>query len=130
MHIKTDGLVIKEQNTGESDRLITILTRNNGLIRAFVRGAKNIKSKNLSSTQLLCYSNFTFYKKKESYIVDSAEPIEVFFDLRNDIEKLSLALYFAQVAGELSPQDDEAQDFYTLTQIHYTCYAMKKEIHL
>ncbi len=123
MHIKTDGLVIKEQNTGESDRLITILTRNNGLIRAFVRGAKNIKSKNLSSTQLLCYSNFTFYKKKESNIVDSAEPIEVFFDLRNDIEKLSLALYFAQVAGELSPQDDNAQDFLRLllNSLHLLC---------
>ncbi len=123
MHIKTDGLVIKEQNIGEADRLITILTRESGLIRAFVRGAKNIKSKNLSSTQLLCYSHFTIYRTKDSYIVDNAEPIEVFFDLRNDIENLSLALYFAEVAAELSPQEDDAQEFLRLllNSLHLLC---------
>lgn len=110
MHIKTDGLIIKEQNTGESDRLITIITRDYGLIRAFVRGAKNIKSKNLSSTQLLCYSHFTLYRTKDSYVVNNAESIEVFFDLRKDIERLSLALYFSEVSAELSPEEDNAQE--------------------
>jgi len=114
MHIKTDGLIIKEQNTGEADRLVTILTRDYGLVRAFVRGAKNIKSKKLSSTQLLCYSHFTLYRTKDSYMVDNAEAIEVFFDLRNDIERLSLALYFAEVSAELSPEEDNAQEFLRL----------------
>lgn len=114
MHIKTDGLVIKEQNIGESDRLVTILTRDFGLLRAFVRGAKNIKSRSLSSTQLLAYSHFTLYRTKDSYVVDSAEAIEVFFDLRNDIENLSLALYLAEVSAELSPQEDNANEFLRL----------------
>ena len=42
MHIETDGLVIKEQNVGESDRLITVLTSKYGLIRAFASGVKNV----------------------------------------------------------------------------------------
>ncbi|MBO5020071.1 MAG: recombination protein O N-terminal domain-containing protein, partial [Clostridia bacterium] len=32
-------------NVGESDRLVTLFTRENGIIRAFASGAKNIKSK-------------------------------------------------------------------------------------
>lgn len=114
MHIKTNGLIIKEQNIGEADRLITILTKDHGLIRAFVRGAKNIKSRSLSSTQLLCYSDLALFKRKDSYVVDSAEPIEVFFDLRNDIERLSIALYLAEVSAELSPQEENAQEYLRL----------------
>ena len=64
MHLKTDGLVIKETATGENDRLVTVLTREYGLIRAFVRGAKKLKSSFQCSTQLLSYSRFSFYKSR------------------------------------------------------------------
>lgn len=123
MHIKTDGIVIREQNIGESDRLVTILTREYGLVRAFVRGAKSIKSNKLSSTGLLCYSHFTLYRRKDSYVVDYAEPIEVFFNLRNDIVKLSLALYLSQVCEELAPKEDNAQGYLRLllNSIHLLC---------
>ena len=47
--ITAPGLVIKEQSIGESDRLITVLTAQYGLVRAFSRGAKKTKSKKLSA---------------------------------------------------------------------------------
>ncbi len=130
MHIKTDGLVIKEQNIGEADRLVTILTRDYGLLRAFVRGAKKIKSKSLSSTQLLSYSHFTLYRTKDSYVVDTAEAIEVFFDLRNNIENLSLALYLAEASAELSPQEDNAQEFLRLllNSLYMLCKGKKNPL--
>ena len=94
MQINTDGLIIREQSIGESDRLVTVLTREQGILRAFVRGAKAMKSRSASSTQLLCYSRLSIYEGREKYIIDEAEPIEVFFSLRTDFEKLSLAQYF------------------------------------
>ena len=39
MQIDTDGLVIMERQVGESDRLITVLTREEGVLRAFARRA-------------------------------------------------------------------------------------------
>lgn len=130
MHIKTDGIVIREQNIGESDRLVTILTRKYGLVRAFVKGANSYKSSKLSSTQLLCYSHFTLYRRKDTYIIDNAEPIEVFFNLRNDIVKLSLALYLSQVCEELSPKEDysEEQLRLLLNSIHLLCNTDKDPI--
>ena len=35
MKVSTDALVIREQHTGENDRIVTLLTRDFGLIRAF-----------------------------------------------------------------------------------------------
>ena len=45
MRTNTDGLILKEQNIGEKDKLVTVLTRHNGLVRAFVRGAKSVKNR-------------------------------------------------------------------------------------
>lgn len=114
MHIETDGLVIKEQQVGESDRLITVLTSKYGLIRAFVSGAKTIKNKNLSSTQLLAYSDFVFYKTSDAYNVNSATIKEVFFDFQSDIDNMSTAFYLAELFGELAPETAECEELLKL----------------
>ena len=99
---KTKGLVIKEQTVGESDRLVTLLTADYGLVNAFVRGAKQLKNRLAASTSLFAYSEFSIYQGKNANVVDGANPIEVFFDLRKDIERLAVAQYFAQLAFELA----------------------------
>lgn len=111
MRQNTKGLILREQNIGEQDKLVTVLTADLGVIKAFVRGAKNIKSKKQSATGLLCYSKLSLYNGKDSYIIDEAECIEVFFGLRNDIEKLALAQYFAELAYELAPQETDANEY-------------------
>ena len=65
MTLETDGLVIAEQSVGESDRLATILTRDEGVVRAFARQAKKVGSAKASATQLFCYSRLTLYKGRE-----------------------------------------------------------------
>ena len=69
MQINTDGLIILERDVGESDRLITILTRDEGVIRAFAQKAKTIKNAKASSTQLLCYSRLSIYKGRDKMCI-------------------------------------------------------------
>lgn len=111
MRQNTKGLIIREQNIGEQDKLVTVLTADMGVIKAFVRGAKSVKSKKQSATGLLCYSSISLYMGKDAYIIDEAQPIEVFFGLRDDIEKLALAQYFAELAFELAPQETDANEY-------------------
>ena len=114
MKFSTDGLVLKSADVGESDRIITVLTKDNGIVRAFSNGAKKLRNSKQSATQPLCYSHFTFYQSRDSYIVDDARSIETFFRLRDDIEKLSLAQYFCELAGEFAPEMEEAEDYLKL----------------
>ena len=114
MKINTDGLVIMERTVGESDRLVTLLTREEGIIRAFSPLAKTLKSKQGSATQLLCYSRFSIYRGRDKYIINDAQPLEVFFDLRSDIETLSLAQYFCELVSVLAPEEAAAGDFLRL----------------
>ncbi len=114
MQIKTQGLIIREQTVGESDRLVTVLTRDEGMIRAFARRAKNLKDSKNSATGLLCYSRLNLYKGRDKYIINDAFPIEVFFGLREDILRLALAQYFCGLAAEVVPEAVEAGEYLRL----------------
>ncbi len=115
MIIKTDGVVIREQTTGERDKLVTLLTRKLGVVRAFVNGVRSPKSRNSASTGLLCYSDFVIEQKKSGvYTVAEATAKEVFFSLREDIVSLSLAQYFAELAYELAVREEAADEFLSL----------------
>lgn len=127
MQTQTKGLIIREQTVGESDKLVTLLTEDFGLVKAFVRRAKTIKSQNLSSTSLFSYANFALYRYKDAYVIDHATPIELFFDLRQDIERLSLAQYFAQLAYYLSAEEQPAPEMLRLilNALHLLCKVNK-----
>ena len=127
MRRTTKGLVIKEQTKGESDRLVTLLTADFGLVKAFVRRAKQLKSRLNSATTLFAYCDFSLYRTKDAFIVDDAVPIEVFFNLRQDIDRLTLAQYFAQLAYELSAEEQPQDELLrlTLNSLHLLCKGEK-----
>ena len=107
----TDALIIRENNNiGEADRFVTALTRDFGVVQASVRGARRIKNHNGPATQLLCYSRLSLYRGRDKYIVDDAEPLRVFFEVRNQLDKLALAQYFCELAGALAPREEPAED--------------------
>lgn len=114
MRTNTDGLILKEQNIGEKDKLVWVLTRRNGLLRAFVRGAKGFNNKKNSATGMLCYSKISVYKAKDSYIIDEAEPIETFFGLRNNLDKISLAQYFSELLLTLCQENENCEEYLRL----------------
>ncbi len=127
MQTTTKGLIIREQTIGESDRLVTLLTADYGIIKAFVRRAKSIKSNNLSSTSLFVYGDFSIYRGKDAYVIDNATPKEVFFELRSDIERLSLAQYFAQLTYFLGAEEQPSEDMLRLllNALHLLCTGKK-----
>lgn len=114
MQLITDGIVIKENNVGEYDRAVTVLTRDFGIIRAFSVGARRIKSRKNASTSLFAYSKFSFQKKNDTYRIDDASPIEMFFDLRSDIVKLAVAQYICEVAATVTPENEKTEMYLRL----------------
>jgi DNA repair protein RecO (recombination protein O) len=92
-----EGIVLKERSVGEQDKFIDIMTRENGVLEVSVKGAKKINGKSGSSAQLLAYSRFCVDRRGNYLYLNSAEPIHIFYGLRDSLSKISLASYFAEV---------------------------------
>ena len=123
--VKTQGIVIKQSDFGESNRIITIFTREFGIIKAVVYGAKSIKSKKGAACQFLTYADFVLSSKNSDLMtVQSVDVIESFYPLREDIEKLSLCVYFADLTYALLNQNsaDEAVLSLFLNTVYALCY--------
>lgn len=110
----TKALVIKEMKIGESDRLVTLFSKDFGIIKAFASGANNIKSKKASGTSLLTYASFTIKRKKDSLRIYEATPISVFFGAGSDIEILALSQYFCELANEFAVSGTPNEEFLRL----------------
>ena len=99
--LKTMGIVVKEVNTGEADKIITIFSRNKGRISALAKGGKRPKSKLSAGSQIMSYGEYILYAGKELYSVNSCEVIEPFYEIRNDMEKLTYAAHFMDIILEI-----------------------------
>ena len=101
----TRGIVLRETEYKDNDKILTILTRDSGLMTVRAWGVKRKNSPLKSGCQLLTYSEFTIQEKQGFRKVQEAVPIEMFSPLRQDIVLLSLGSYFAQTAEVLAQED-------------------------
>ena len=105
MYVTCKGLVLRVTPYNDTDALVTILTTEQGRVCAKVRGLRRKNSPMSAPCQLLCYSEFTLFAYKDHFTVNEASTIETFAALRKDLQKLSLATYFAQAAEVMSQED-------------------------
>ncbi len=114
MYFKTEGLVLRETEYKDADKLLTVLTKDRGKLTLRARGVRSRSSRLKSGCQLLAYSEFTVFENRGHQLVDEAVPIALFMPLRADIERLSLASYFAQTAEVLSQEDSPDSELLSL----------------
>lgn len=115
MFLKTDGLVVRQVNYKDNDQILTVLTKEHGLMTLKARGVRSRSSRLKGACQLLAYSEFTVFENRGFHTIDEANAIQMFPELRTDIELLSLASYFAQVAEILSQEDMPNPELLSLT---------------
>lgn len=111
--IKTKGLILVENNMGDFDKMVTILTPS-GKIGCAAKGARRPKSSLMAATQFLCFGDYMIYKGANSYHINSCEPIEIFYNIRIDLEKLQYASHIVQIIRDVT---DENQNTYRILQL-------------
>lgn len=126
MFLKTDGLVVRQVNYKDNDQILTVLTKEHGLMTLKARGVRSRSSRLKGACQLLAYSEFTVFENRGFHTIDEANAIQMFPELRTDIELLSLASYFAQVAEVLSQEDMPNPELLSLTL--NTLYALCRRL--
>ena len=110
----TSGLILRETETRETDKILTVLTPDMGKIPLVARGARRKNSPLAASCQLLAYSELTIYRRGTWRYLSEASTRELFGGLRGDIERLALASYFAELTESVTAEEQPAEEILSL----------------
>ena len=122
--IKVNGIIIAENNMGDFDKMLTILTPNYGKIGCSAKGARRPKSLLLAGTQFLCFGEYMLFKSSDTYTMNSCETIEMFYNIRTDLDKLTYASYITKIINDVTTENQNC--FNTLKLFLNTLYMISE----
>ncbi len=122
--VKMKGIIIAENNMGDFDKMLTMLTPGAGKISCVAKGARRPKSSLLAGTQFLCFGEYVMFKGQEHYTINSCDTIEVFYNLRTDIEKLEYAVNITKIIQDVT---NENENSYKILQLYLNTLYMLSE---
>ena len=105
MDMSTRGLVLREVNYKEADKILTILTEGAGKLTVSARGARKKMGKYTAASQFLAFSELDLYERQGRWSLREGRVVELFDGLRKDILLLSIGAYFAELLEAVSDVD-------------------------
>ena len=115
MHITTKALVLRGVDYKESDKILTLFTQSQGKLTASARGCRRKGSAIAAGCQLLAWSEMVLYDYQGRWSVKEAAAERLFQGVRDDIERLALGCYFAEVAELLAVEGLPSPELLSLT---------------
>jgi DNA repair protein RecO (recombination protein O) len=115
MHITTKALVLRTVDYKETDKILTLLTQDQGKLTASARGCRKKGSTIAAGCQLLAWSEMVFYDYQGRWSVKEAATQRLFQGVRDDIVRLALGCYFAETAELLAVEGLPSPELLSLT---------------
>jgi len=113
--IKTLGLILKKQNVGETDRIITIFSPTLGKKRVIARAVRKPTSKLAGHLDTFMVSQLMLTDQPDLPKVTSALMVESFESVRDSLVNLNRAFAISQIVERVALEDVSQQSIFQLT---------------
>lgn len=123
--IQTKGLVLRQTDYGEADRILTIFTEEKGIIPVIAKGVRKYKSHQRAASSLFCYGEYSLHAGKNMYSMRGCKLIESFYGISSGIEKLALASYLCEITAYFVPEQEIENE--VLSLILNTLYILSEK---
>ncbi len=115
---KATGINLKSMPLGEADRLVTILTREFGLLRVVAPGARKQNSKLAGRSGLFVINELLLAKGRSLDKITQAETLESYPGLSKDLSKLAASQYLAELVLCHALSEQPQEELYELFNEH------------
>lgn len=102
MLTKVEGIVIRNSDYGEGNRIVHLFTRELGKVPVMVRGAKKSKSRLAVASQLFAYGEFILYGSGNMPSLNQAEIYNTYGSIQKDLIRMSYSSYIIEFLFKLT----------------------------
>jgi DNA repair protein RecO (recombination protein O) len=112
---RDEGIVLRTHKLGEADRIVSVLTRNHGKVRAVAKGVRKTKSRFGSRLEPPTHLQLQLYEgRSELHIIDQAETVDHFRAIREDLDRLTHAVTMLEAADQLGLEGEPNPSLYRM----------------
>lgn len=111
---KSPGIVLRQRRLGDADKIITIYTADYGKLDAVAKGVRRVTSRLAGHVEPLTHASFMFAHGRSLDVITGAHTIETFLPLREDLDRLSRALYAVELLDRATEEREENFALYRL----------------
>jgi len=112
---RDEGIVLRTHKLGEADRIVSVLTRQHGKVRAVAKGVRKTKSRFGARLEPTMHLQLLFYEGRgDLQIVTQAETIDHFRAVRDDLDRLTRAVSMLEAADQLSLEGESNPALYQM----------------
>jgi DNA repair protein RecO (recombination protein O) len=105
---RDEGVVLRTQKLGEADRIITVLTRRHGRVRAVAKGVRRTRSKFGATVEPFSHVDLQLYVGRSLDIVNQAESLRSYGDtLAGDYPRWTAGTAVLETAERLTAEEKE-----------------------
>lgn len=113
---RTQGFVLRKQDVRETSIILTVYTRDFGKLKLISKGVRAPEARFVSAYELLALDDIVFYerKKKNLFFLSQCDLVNYFPKIRESLDRLSHAVYFAEFLDAAAPACDKNEEIYRL----------------
>ena len=114
VHCVTPAIVLRSRPFGESDKIVSFLTRDHGKVTGIAKGAKRSRKRFVNALEPFCLVNLHFQERPHSSLtfIHACDWILVFKDLTMNLEKIAYASYLVEITDELTREREENRSLF------------------
>lgn len=117
--VNLTGIVLSTSLLDEYDKRLVILTKERGKITAFARGARRPGNALMGISSAFTYAVFHCYQGYDAYRLASAEAIDFFDDLKQDLNSVGYATYFCELADYFTMEGTSDKNLLNLLYVSF-----------
>jgi DNA repair protein RecO (recombination protein O) len=103
---RDEGVVLRTHKLGEADRVVVLLTRGRGKIRAVAKGVRKTKSRFGGRLEPPGHVSLLMYEGRDLHTINQAETVEHYRSLREDLDRMTDAMAILESVDQVA-QDAE-----------------------
>ena len=98
------GIVLRTYKLGEADRIVNLITKGNGKVRAVAKGVRKTKSRFGGRLEPTRHVSLLLYEGRELDLISQAETVDHFRSVREDLDRLTRATAMLEAVDQIAQE--------------------------